>query len=180
MIRRRIFLVAICLLFSACVNMNKNVKQDMNVLQAKVDNLEKSVVQLSRNDDELRTIIAGEQKRGEYLQQQVAQMANRLQGEIAGLQTRVGTPPARSAAKSAAAAVVDKSGNKVISGKMKSQPSVRDVQLALRNAGFYDGTIDDKPGPQTRQAIKAFQHSEGLRDDGVVGQQTWDKLRKYA
>ena len=54
------------------------------------------------------------------------------------------------------------------------------MQQALKNAGFYQGALDGKMGPQTRDAVKEFQRVHGLRDDGVVGKQTWAKLRAYA
>lgn len=63
-------------------------------------------------------------------------------------------------------------------GAMK--PSAREVQQALKNAGFYQGTVDGKSGPQTKEAIKEFQRVHGLTDDGVVGKQTWTKLKAYS
>ncbi len=60
------------------------------------------------------------------------------------------------------------------------QPTTRDVQQALKNAGFYQAAIDGKMGNQTRTAIKEFQRVNSLKDDGVVGKQTWVKLQAYA
>lgn len=60
-----------------------------------------------------------------------------------------------------------------------SQVSIRQIQTALKNAGFYRGPIDGKTGTQTKEAIKAFQRANNLKPDGVVGKQTWDKLKKY-
>lgn len=59
-------------------------------------------------------------------------------------------------------------------------PSNREIQQALKNAGFYQGTVDGKIGPVTRQAISEFQRVNGLNPDGVVGKQTWSKLSAYA
>jgi peptidoglycan hydrolase-like protein with peptidoglycan-binding domain len=59
------------------------------------------------------------------------------------------------------------------------QPSKREIQQALKNAGFYQGSVDGKMGPQTREAIKQFQQSNGLKADGIVGRQTWSKLEPY-
>ena len=56
--------------------------------------------------------------------------------------------------------------------------TVRQVQRALASAGFYKGAIDGKQGPQTRQAIKEFQRSAGLKADGVVGAETSLALSK--
>lgn len=60
------------------------------------------------------------------------------------------------------------------------KPTTREIQHALKNAGFYQGALDGKMGPQTRNAIKEFQRVHGLTDDGVVGKQTWAKLQAYA
>ena len=66
------------------------------------------------------------------------------------------------------------------SGKVSMKPSTREVQQALKNAGFYQGQVDGKLGQQTRDAVKEFQRVHGLKDDGVVGKQTWNKLSSYA
>ena len=55
----------------------------------------------------------------------------------------------------------------------------KQAQIALQKAGFYKGRIDGKFGPQTRQAIREFQKSKGLRVDGVMGSKTWEELKKY-
>ena len=54
-----------------------------------------------------------------------------------------------------------------------------DIQKALLNAGYYQGKVDGKIGPTTRDAVKAFQHDHELESDGVVGRRTWDKLKVY-
>lgn len=55
----------------------------------------------------------------------------------------------------------------------------RDVQQALKNAGYYTGNIDGKFGPKTKAAIKEFQSNMGLKVDGVAGRNTKEKLLKY-
>ena len=60
------------------------------------------------------------------------------------------------------------------------KPTTREIQQALKNAGFYQGTVDGKMGPVTREAVKEFQRVQGLTDDGVVGRQTWAKLKAYS
>jgi peptidoglycan hydrolase-like protein with peptidoglycan-binding domain len=58
--------------------------------------------------------------------------------------------------------------------------SVADVQQALKNAGYYNGTVDGKLGPMTRQSIMKFQESKNLKADGIIGRQTWELLRTFA
>ncbi len=55
----------------------------------------------------------------------------------------------------------------------------KEIQKALKNAGYYDGAIDGKIGAKTRAAIKAFQTDNGLKADGIPGRQTKEKLSKY-
>lgn len=63
---------------------------------------------------------------------------------------------------------------------VSTKPTTRQIQQALKNAGFYQGAVDGKMGPVTREAIKEFQRINGLNDDGIVGKQTWGKLSAYA
>ncbi len=55
----------------------------------------------------------------------------------------------------------------------------KQVQEALKNAGFYEGEIDGKIGPKTRKAIRDFQGEMGLAADGVAGSKTRKKLLNY-
>jgi peptidoglycan hydrolase-like protein with peptidoglycan-binding domain len=63
--------------------------------------------------------------------------------------------------------------------KAEFRPTTKEIQTALKNAGFDPGSFDGKMGPRTRQAIKDFQKSKGLVPDGVVGPKTWASLGKY-
>lgn len=64
-------------------------------------------------------------------------------------------------------------GEGTYSGRMK------DIQQALKNAGYYDGKIDGIKGKGTRKAIRDFQKANGLKVDGVVGSRTWDVLSNH-
>jgi len=59
------------------------------------------------------------------------------------------------------------------------KPSAKEIQAALKNAGFYAGSVDGVLGPQSMKAIEAFQKASGLSVDGKVGPKTWAALRKY-
>ncbi len=56
---------------------------------------------------------------------------------------------------------------------------IKDIQKALKNAGFPVSAIDGKMGPKTKKAIKNFQKANELTADGVVGVKTWEKLKPY-
>ena len=66
--------------------------------------------------------------------------------------------------------------NSISSG---SDLTTRQIQTALRGAGFDPGAIDGRMGPRTQQAVKEFQRTKGLKVDGVVGPKTWAELGKY-
>jgi murein L,D-transpeptidase YcbB/YkuD len=53
----------------------------------------------------------------------------------------------------------------------------KNIQKALQAAGYNIGNIDGKIGSKTREAIMAFQKSNGLNSDGIVGGTTWEKLK---
>jgi len=55
----------------------------------------------------------------------------------------------------------------------------KDIQLALKNAGFYNGSIDGKIGKNTKKAIREFQKANGLKADGKVGLKTRELLLQY-
>jgi len=66
-----------------------------------------------------------------------------------------------------------------LSGVTVQTMTKKQVQEALKNAGYYDGNIDGKFGPKTKAAVKQFQKDMGLKVDGVVGSKTKEKLLKY-
>jgi murein L,D-transpeptidase YcbB/YkuD len=55
----------------------------------------------------------------------------------------------------------------------------RQIQTALKNAGYDPGVIDGKIGAKTKTAVKDFQTANGLKADGKVGARTWAKLSAY-
>ena len=76
------------------------------------------------------------------------------------------------------------SGAGAVSGGMYRTPSGFEIpsvniQKALKKAGYYNGNVDGKVGPGTRDAIASFQKDNGLTADGVCGRGTWAKLKSY-
>lgn len=55
----------------------------------------------------------------------------------------------------------------------------KEIQKALKAAGYYASAIDGRIGPKTLSAIEAFQKAKGLKADGKVGPKTWAELEKY-
>ncbi|MEV5687529.1 peptidoglycan-binding domain-containing protein [Streptomyces sp. NPDC052164] len=54
---------------------------------------------------------------------------------------------------------------------------VREIQCLLIHKGFGVGAVDGDFGPATYNAVVAFQKNRGLDYDGIVGANTWSKLR---
>jgi peptidoglycan hydrolase-like protein with peptidoglycan-binding domain len=53
---------------------------------------------------------------------------------------------------------------------------IRQAQEALKNQGHDPGPIDGVMGPQTRQALRAFQSSNGLKQTGMLDAETKQRL----
>lgn len=73
------------------------------------------------------------------------------------------------------------SGNASSSGTTTLRPgasgsTVKTLQTALKNQGYYTGSIDGKYGSGTTAAVKAFQKKKGLTQDGIAGPKTQEKL----
>ena len=57
--------------------------------------------------------------------------------------------------------------------------AVWQLQTKLKELGYYKGSVDGEYGSGTTNAVKAFQDVNGLKADGVAGEQTQDKLYSY-
>ncbi|HNB01823.1 MAG: peptidoglycan-binding protein [Nitrosomonas sp.] len=57
-----------------------------------------------------------------------------------------------------------------------SGKDIKRIQTALKDKGFNPGALDGEFGPGTEAAVIAFQKSEGLVADGVIGTQTLKAL----
>ena len=60
-----------------------------------------------------------------------------------------------------------------------TNPQIPGLQVALREKGFYRGSIDGIAGPMTAQAVRAFQRKAHITVDGVAGPQTRRALGKF-
>lgn len=54
--------------------------------------------------------------------------------------------------------------------------TIRQAQCLLEYLGYDPGVIDGANGPNTRDAVMAFQRAEGLAVDGIAGANTQSKL----
>ena len=54
--------------------------------------------------------------------------------------------------------------------------TVKTIQQKLKNWGYYTGSVDGIFGTKTRQAVRYFQQKNGLKVDGIVGNNTLKAL----
>lgn len=149
---RVIGLIAIASLLGGCASMR--TRSELERLQSQLGLLDERVTQLER------TTVSGAGISSEPM------AAPAAEGGTAFGETKSRASSGR------------KSGGAAASSSLR--PSTREVQQALKNAGFYQGSVDGKMGALTKEAVKEFQRVHGLTDDGVVGRQTWAKLKAYS
>ena len=63
--------------------------------------------------------------------------------------------------------------------RLRSAKRVKQVQRALKQAGFEPGPSDGLIGHRTHAALIEFQKAHRLEPDGVLGVKTWEALRAY-
>ena len=63
--------------------------------------------------------------------------------------------------------------------RMRSAKRVKQVQRALKQAGFDPGSMDGLIGHRTHTALIEFQKARRLEPDGVLGVKTWEALSTY-
>lgn len=147
-----ITLMASGLLASGCVTLRS---QQKNVLLDEVNQLSLKVRSLEQENQSLQQ---------ETLEHQ--QVIGRLEADVADLKSK------------------QEAQNKLLLeqiAKAKTESQIKltnkNIQKALQAAGYDIGVIDGKIGAKTREAIMAFQKSNGLNADGVIGETTWEKLK---
>ncbi|HOD11857.1 MAG TPA: peptidoglycan-binding protein [Candidatus Omnitrophota bacterium] len=97
--------------------------------------------------------------------------------EISDLQYQLDSVSAKKAAKTPAVTATPETKDSL--GIIRVNAPITDVQKALKSAGYYQGNIDGKIGPNTIAAIAAFQKANNLKADSIVGAKTWEILKTY-
>lgn len=75
--------------------------------------------------------------------------------------------------------MVKKRNADALSSAKSALTTTQDIQIALKNAGFFNGPVDGKTGVNFGNAVKEFQKANGLKADGIVGAKTMALLVKY-
>lgn len=65
----------------------------------------------------------------------------------------------------------------VVPDQFPSIDTLRGVQQRLGQLGFFAGTVNGRPGPETDQAVQSFKVSKGLGTDSIVDQATRAALK---
>ena len=118
----------------------------------------------------------------EQLQLRVGELERELaerEDEIADLQDELDHATSQARRREEITEEVLATTSKKKSDVIRVGASVGQVQIALKKAGYYSGAIDSKLGDGTKKAIVQFQQDNSLKADGVIGRQTWDKLKTY-
>ncbi len=149
---RVVMLATAASLLGGCASLR--TRQELSRLQSQLGLLDERVTQLER------TTVAG-----------AGLSSEPLAGPAPGAGMALGETKSRASSGK-------RPGGGAVSASLK--PSTREIQQALKNAGFYQGNVDGHTGPMTREAVKEFQRVHGLTDDGAVGRQTWVKLKAYS
>lgn len=141
--------------FSGCAS--KKTSRKVDTLQAQMGVVTDELVRLDQSLQDTRAALQAEEVK-----------RDQLKGELGATESQISS-------------LKEEEG--VIKGIYRTPsgfelPSVN-IQKALKKAGYYDGALDGKIGPATRDAIRAFQQDNGLKADGVCGRQTWAKLKSY-
>src|SRR4030042_1118903 len=57
-------------------------------------------------------------------------------------------------------------------------PKVEEIQVILKNEGYETGNTDGNMGKESRDAIKAFQESLGIKSTGYIDEMTLTQLEE--
>ncbi len=130
-------------------------------------------------------VLADEVTRLDQALQETRGQLQQEQARVAELEGRLGgNAPAQSAAAAPDQAPAYSSASSEPYAGVYRTPSgfelpASSVQKALKGAGFYNGEMDGKVGPDTREAVRNFQRANGLTPDGIIGKTTWNLLKKH-
>ena len=126
-------------------------------------------------------VLADEVTRLDQALQETRAQLQHEQARVAELENRLGG--GASSSSSAAPAAYSSTPSEPYAGVYRTPAGFElpasSVQKALKNAGFYTGDMDGKVGPDTREAVRNFQRSNGLTPDGIIGKSTWNLLKKH-
>ncbi len=149
-----LFGISICFFMAGCQTTAVS-QRNVNELSTRIHVLENAV---NKKDREIR-----------YLQNEVTNLSDQIskKDEVLAKIARPKKPRKISTSKTDTLGII----------RVAAKPE--EIQAALKNAGYYQGNVDGKIGPNTINAIGNFQKDNGLTPDSIIGKRTWEKLRIY-
>ena len=156
-----LLLSSLALIASGCVTKGRH-KTEMNAVQGQIGALGQEVSRLDASLRDTESLLRAEEAKRTSLESELTQ----VRGHIGSLKEERGVIQGLSGA----GVYRTPSGFEL--------PSVS-IQQALKNAGYYNETVDGKIGPGTRSAIRDFQSANGLSPDGICGKKTWGLLKTH-
>ncbi len=125
-------------------------------------------------------VLADEVTRLDMALQETRAQLQQEQARVAELEARLGGGAASApAANNSYATVSSEPFSGVYRTPSGFEIPAASIQKALKGAGYYQGEVDGKIGPDTREAVRNFQRDNGLTPDGIVGKTTWNRLKTH-
>ena len=126
----------------------------------------------SMPEDQLQMSLGEMESQLEQKDQEISELKDQVKALSEEVKKREASPLSK-------AVLSKEEGPSKKEGIIRVDVSVDQVQLALKNAGYYSGSVDGKLGEKTKQAIAEFQKAHQLNPDGIVGRKTWEQLKTY-
>ena len=168
---RNFAIITAILFLSGCAttiapNELDDLRRQINVMEGRVQEKDRQIEQLQETMDKVKTDSG-----------QMAELQSRIEDRNKELTSLQEALDRESREKALLAERID-----VLMGQYKRPESTnytKQIQIALKNAGFDPGAIDGVMGSRTRKAIRYFQKAHNLPITGKIDKNTWAKLRKY-
>ena len=157
MVNRFILTMATVVFLSGCATTSKQ-PSTVSQLETRVDQIESQLDEQGQDIADIKSSISGIAKhvvQEPYTREEAAAPRTRVEESISKTTPSDGE------------------------GILRVSVDPREVQQALKSAGYYTGEIDGKLGAGSQKAIKDFQVEHQLVSDGIIGQKTWSQLKAY-
>lgn len=171
--RNTLIVMSGILFLSGCATMDSALENEVQELRKQTNLLQSQMQEKDTQIGTLRQDLEKSSREKELLASHQAQIEEK-EKTIASLQASLDKEA------KARARLAEQVG--VLTGRYKGQDSsayIRQIQVALANAGYEPGAVDGIMGSKTRKALRYFQKANGLDINGKVDKKTWLKLKIY-
>ncbi len=178
MFRKSLLLIFLVIFFAGCATFTTS-KQEMEKMRLKMQTLERDLQNLRKENLALKEERKIWEKELEKIKEKFREVKRALEEEKRKTQIlkkeveRLRALPPVKEKKPQVKVARPKEEKKI------SMKRIKEIQRALKNAGYDPGPIDGKMGKLTRGAIKEFQKDNGLPETGEVDEVTWGLLKEW-